>query len=38
MGDIEFSNVVGTINPDAEKFLVLAAHYDSKYFKVRTWE
>lgn len=33
LGPIEFSNIIATKNPDAPKRLVLAAHYDSKYFK-----
>lgn len=28
-----FTNIVATLNPKAERFLVLACHYDSKYFK-----
>lgn len=32
MGRKPFKNIVATINPDAERFLVLACHYDSKYF------
>ncbi|XP_029414249.1 glutaminyl-peptide cyclotransferase isoform X2 [Nannospalax galili] len=27
-----FSNIIGTLNPDAKRHLVLACHYDSKYF------
>lgn len=32
-GRLTFKNIVGTLNPDADRFLVLACHYDSKYFK-----
>ncbi|ELW63966.1 Glutaminyl-peptide cyclotransferase [Tupaia chinensis] len=27
-----FSNIIGTLNPTAKRHLVLACHYDSKYF------
>lgn len=30
---LKFTNIVATLNPKAERFLVLACHYDSKYFK-----
>lgn len=29
---LPFENIIATLNPNAERFLVLAAHYDSKYF------
>lgn len=32
-GKLNFANIIGTLNPNAERFLVLACHYDSKYFK-----
>lgn len=32
MGILEFENIIATLNPKAERFLVLACHYDSKYF------
>ena len=32
-GDLKFSNIIATLNPEAERFLVIACHYDSKYFK-----
>lgn len=32
-GDLTFKNIIGTLNPNAERFLVLACHYDSKYFE-----
>ncbi|XP_017862499.1 PREDICTED: glutaminyl-peptide cyclotransferase isoform X2 [Drosophila arizonae] len=31
MGNLHFSNIIATLNPNAERFLVLACHYDSKY-------
>lgn len=31
-GDLKFSNVIATLNPAAERFVILACHYDSKYF------
>lgn len=31
-GDLEFTNVVGRLNPQADKFLTFACHYDSKLF------
>lgn len=30
--NVNFVNIIGKINPRADRFLVLAAHYDSKYF------
>lgn len=30
---LKFSNIIATLNPNAERFLVLSCHYDSKYFK-----
>lgn len=32
-GELTFKNIIGTLNPEAERFLVLACHYDSKFFK-----
>lgn len=32
-GVLPFENIIATINPHAERFLILACHYDSKYFK-----
>uniref|UniRef100_A0A8D8BXW9 Glutaminyl-peptide cyclotransferase n=1 Tax=Culex pipiens TaxID=7175 RepID=A0A8D8BXW9_CULPI len=32
-GRLTFGNVIAALNPGAERFLVLACHYDSKYFK-----
>lgn len=31
-GELTFGNVIGYINPQAQNFLALACHYDSKYF------
>ncbi|XP_044253790.1 glutaminyl-peptide cyclotransferase-like isoform X2 [Tribolium madens] len=31
-GAVTFKNIVASPNPQAERFLVLACHYDSKYF------
>lgn len=30
---LTFNNIIATLNPNAERFLILACHYDSKYFK-----
>lgn len=30
-GNVSFTNIVGTSNPNADSFLALACHYDSKY-------
>ncbi|KAL1498223.1 hypothetical protein ABEB36_009056 [Hypothenemus hampei] len=32
-GRLTFKNIIGTLNPNADRFLVLACHYDSKYFE-----
>lgn len=32
-GRLKFSNIVGKLNPEADKYLTLACHYDSKYFR-----
>ncbi|XP_066250696.1 glutaminyl-peptide cyclotransferase-like [Euwallacea similis] len=32
-GRLTFKNIVGALNPVADRFLVLACHYDSKYFE-----
>ncbi|CAO1356372.1 unnamed protein product [Diamesa serratosioi] len=32
-GKMNFVNIIGKVNPTADKFLTLACHYDSKYFK-----
>lgn len=29
---LKFTNIIAKLNPNAERFLVLACHYDSKYF------
>lgn len=31
-GKLNFVNIIGKLNPNADRFLVLSAHYDSKYF------
>ena len=31
-GEKKFTNIIATLDPDVDKRLVLAAHYDSKYF------
>lgn len=31
-GKLNFVNIIGKINTNADRFLVLSAHYDSKYF------
>lgn len=31
-GKANFVNIIGKLNENADKFLVLSAHYDSKYF------
>lgn len=31
-GTLTFKNIVGSLNPNAERYLVLACHYDSKYY------
>lgn len=30
-GDVEFENIIATLNPAAERYLTIACHYDSKY-------
>lgn len=32
IGETTFTNIIGTLHPNAERFLVLSAHYDSKLF------
>lgn len=32
-GVLTFRNIITTPNPNAERYVVLACHYDSKYFK-----
>jgi glutaminyl-peptide cyclotransferase len=32
-GRLQFENIVATLNPKARRYLVLACHYDSKYFR-----
>ncbi|KAG8583172.1 hypothetical protein GDO81_008304 [Engystomops pustulosus] len=33
LGYVTFSNIIATLNPSAHRHLVLACHYDSKYFR-----
>ncbi|XP_055619496.1 glutaminyl-peptide cyclotransferase-like [Toxorhynchites rutilus septentrionalis] len=32
-GRLKFSNIIAKLNPTADKYLTLACHYDSKYFR-----
>ncbi|XP_052860135.1 glutaminyl-peptide cyclotransferase-like [Anopheles cruzii] len=32
-GMLRFTNIIGKLNPDADKYLTLGCHYDSKYFR-----
>lgn len=32
-GNLQFENIIATFNPKAKRYLVLACHYDSKYFR-----
>lgn len=31
--NLKFTNIIATLNPKAERYLLLACHYDSKYFE-----
>lgn len=31
-GNLTFTNIIGKLNPNADAYLTLACHYDSKYF------
>jgi glutaminyl-peptide cyclotransferase len=31
-GELKFSNIITKLNPNADRYLTLACHYDSKYF------
>uniref|UniRef100_A0A034VWV2 Glutaminyl-peptide cyclotransferase n=1 Tax=Bactrocera dorsalis TaxID=27457 RepID=A0A034VWV2_BACDO len=33
LGKLHFHNIIAKLNPDAERYLVFACHYDSKYFE-----
>ncbi|XP_030373155.1 glutaminyl-peptide cyclotransferase [Scaptodrosophila lebanonensis] len=33
LGPIRFHNIIAKLNPNADRYLMLACHYDSKYFK-----
>ncbi len=35
LGSKSFNNIIATLNPNVERRLVLACHYDSKYFPRR---
>jgi glutaminyl-peptide cyclotransferase len=37
-GELIFTNVIAKLNPNAERYLVLACHYDSKYFEDKNKE
>lgn len=30
---LKFTNIIAKLNPDADKYLTLACHYDSKYYR-----
>lgn len=32
-GPLQFENIVATLNSNARRYLVLACHYDSKYYR-----
>lgn len=32
VGDLQFTNIIGRLNENADRYLALACHYDSKYF------
>lgn len=32
-GSLEFENIITTLNPNAERYLTIACHYDSKFMK-----
>ena len=32
-GELKFTNIIGKLNPNADKFVTFACHYDSKYVK-----
>nr|ARK19995.1 glutaminyl-peptide cyclotransferase [Ampulex compressa] len=36
-GDLQFENIIAKLNPDAERYLTLACHYDSKYTRERNF-
>uniref|UniRef100_A0A1A9WH54 Glutaminyl-peptide cyclotransferase n=1 Tax=Glossina brevipalpis TaxID=37001 RepID=A0A1A9WH54_9MUSC len=31
LGQLEFQNIIATLNPKADRYLILSCHYDSKY-------
>lgn len=32
-GELEFENIIATLNPNADRYFVIACHYDSKYMR-----
>ncbi|KAI5634829.1 peptidase family m28 domain-containing protein [Phthorimaea operculella] len=36
-GNLKFRNIITTLNPNADRYLVLACHYDSKYTREHTF-
>lgn len=32
LGILKFENIIASLNPNADRFLILACHFDSKYF------
>lgn len=32
-GELQFENIVAKLNPNSDRYLVLACHYDSKYMR-----
>ena len=36
-GKLTFENIVARVNPNAKRYLALACHYDSKYFRERAF-
>lgn len=32
LGKLNFSNIIAKLHPNADRYLVLSCHYDSKYF------
>uniref|UniRef100_A0A2A4JKC7 glutaminyl-peptide cyclotransferase n=1 Tax=Heliothis virescens TaxID=7102 RepID=A0A2A4JKC7_HELVI len=37
-GTLNFKNIIAKLNPNAERFLVLACHYDSKYMREHVFD
>ena len=36
--EVTFTNIIGKLNPNADKYITLACHYDSKYFGRRLFQ